>query len=136
MDTLKPKQIDYVPGRLTDIEASPFKDDPVGQPAWVQQRCAKHPPRHAEGGKISGVRATVHRGHAIEIKTTYEITIDKKPYRGHLEVGNDGRLYCHATPYDSYDSAVDMMKRVIDLYADRLGPERYSKQIAKGEHGS
>ena len=131
MDTCKPTTIDYKPGNLRDIEVRPFKD-PVAQPAWVQQLCAEHPPRDSDDGKITGVCATMYRGHSIEIKTTYEITIDRKPYRGHLEVGNDGRLYCHATPYESYESAVDMIKRVIDLYADRLGGEENRNKTALG----
>ena len=130
MDTSKARAIDYKPGRIKDIEARPFKEP--SQPEWAKKLCAEHPPGHTEDGKISGVRKSVHRGHVIEIKTMYEITIDGKPYRGHLEVGNDGRLYCHATPYHKYESAVDMMKRVIDLYPDRLKEREESKTTVKG----
>ena len=61
------------------------------------------------------VRRVEYQGHAIRIETTYRITIDGEPVGGHILVGNDGRVHYHSIPNQEFASAVDMVKRVIDL---------------------
>jgi hypothetical protein len=55
------------------------------------------------------------RGHQIRVETTYRITVDGAPVTGHVTVGNDGQVHYHAIPNQQFESAVDMVKRVIDL---------------------
>jgi len=61
------------------------------------------------------VRTIDYKGHRIVVETTYRITVDGAPVTGHVQVGNDGRVHYHAIPNQMFESAVDMVKRVIDL---------------------
>lgn len=88
--------------------------DPEAQPDFAKQS----PGDHAHSRAASAVRRAQHNGHSIEIKTTYEITIDGKPFQGHVMVDPDGHLHCHAIPYETYGSAVEFVKSVIDIYPD------------------
>ena len=53
-------------------------------------------------GLQSAVRTAEYNGHQIEIKTTYEIKIDGKPFSGHVMVDDNGNLHCHSIPYETY----------------------------------
>lgn len=61
------------------------------------------------------VREVSYKGHDIRIVTTYEISVDGAPVSGHLLVSNEGRIHYHAIPNQEFDSAVDVVKRIIDL---------------------
>jgi hypothetical protein len=61
------------------------------------------------------VREIEYKGHRIVIETSYHITVDGEPVTGHVQVGNDGQVHYHAIPNQEFASAVDMVKRVIDL---------------------
>ena len=61
------------------------------------------------------VRQVNYKGHEIRIVTTYEISVDGAPVTGHLLVNNEGRIHYHAIPNQEFDSAVDAVKRIIDL---------------------
>jgi hypothetical protein len=69
---------------------------------------------HADGGSTT-VREVRHKGHRIRIETTYRITVDGRPVTGHIEVNNAGRVHYHSIPNQEFGSAVDMVKRIIDL---------------------
>ena len=87
------------------------------QPDWLGD-CDPRKYRPKEEGKLVSVRRVDHNGHAIEITTTYEITVDGKQFTGHIIVMQDGRLHCHGIPYESYASAVDLMRELVDLYPE------------------
>ncbi len=88
--------------------------DPRGQPDAVRQSSKPKDMAH----DASAVRTAEHKGHTIEIKTTYEIKIDGKPFRGQVMVDEEGHLHCHSIPYETYGSAVDFVKSLIDIYPD------------------
>lgn len=73
---------------------------------------------HHHGGGVRALRSADHRGHHIEVTTTYEIGVDGKPLEVMLNVDNDGRVTCHAVPNYISFSAVDVVKRLIDSYPD------------------
>lgn len=77
------------------------------------------------------VREVRHKGHRIRIETTYRITVDGQPVTGHVMVNNAGRVHYHSIPNQEFDSAVDMVKRIIDL----AGPEQ-SVRSGHDHHGS
>ena len=52
--------------------------------------------------------------------TSYEIEVDGKPVTGHLGVSNDGRVHYHLVPNLSFESAVDLVKQVIDTFPDEF----------------
>jgi hypothetical protein len=77
----------------------------------------------------TSVREAHYKGHRIRVETTYRITVDDQPVTGHVMVGQDGRVHYHSIPNQQFDSAVDMVKRIIDLTPpDRVpgGNERAS----------
>lgn len=78
-------------------------------------------PGHQGHDDLTSVREVEYEGHAISIRTSYEITVDGQPFRGHATVDRNGEVHTHATPQLSYGSAVGMMQRLIDLY-----PESFS----------
>ena len=83
------------------------------QPDWLD--IAEGGDSHGGHGLVSK-RVFTHRGHEVSIKTTYEITIDDKPYAGHVSVDEEGHIRCHSIPYETYPSAVDFVKQLIDQY--------------------
>lgn len=63
----------------------------------------------------ASVREVSYKGHQIRIETSYEISVDDQPISGHVIVGNNGRVHYHSIPNQEFRSAVDMVKRIIDL---------------------
>ena len=63
----------------------------------------------------TSVREVTYKGRTIRIETTYSITVDGQPVTGHVMVNNEGKVHYHAIPNQEFTSAVDMVKRVIDL---------------------
>ena len=95
---------------------------------------------HAHGGTDS-VREADYKGHHIVITTTYAITIDGKPFAAGLGVSNDGSVHYHGMPNVGFDSAVDLMKAVIDSFAgdfsgggDHGGDHGHGGHEHGGEH--
>ena len=105
-------------------------DDPTAQPDSVASLLG-YKDRHATpGDTVSAGRSAEYRGHKIEITTTYKIEIDGKPFTGHVAVDDAGRLHCHSIPYATYESAIDCVKGLIDIYPDAFE----GKQDKKGGH--
>ncbi len=71
---------------------------------------------HGQGAEASAsVREVRYKGRRIRIETTYRITVDGKPVTGHVMVNEEGRVHYHSIPNQEFPSAVDMVKRIIDL---------------------
>jgi hypothetical protein len=82
----------------------------------ARQNLRAHQGHEDPGGHPTmSVREVEYKGHRIVIETVYHITVDGEPVTGHVQVGNDGRVHYHAIPNQEFESAVDMVKRVIDL---------------------
>lgn len=77
---------------------------------------------HVHDGTDS-VREADYKGHHIVITTTYQITIDGKPFTAGLGVSNDGSVHYHGMPNVGFDSAVDLVKAVIDSFSGEFGDE-------------
>jgi hypothetical protein len=65
-------------------------------------------------GQLESLRKFDYKGHSVVIRTRYEVTVDGQPINAHMSVDNKGRLNTHALPNYSFNSAVDMMKTLID----------------------
>ncbi len=76
------------------------------------------------------VRSASYRGHSIRVVTSYDIEVDCLPVTGHLLVTNEGTVHYHAIPNQEFASAVDMVKRMIDL-----APEQFPEPAPMGNHG-
>lgn len=84
--------------------------------------------RHAE--VMESVREETYRGHKIVIRTSYHIEVDGAPIEGHLGVTNDGQVHYHPVPNLSFNSAVELVKQLIDIFPDDFGG-----QAAGHSHG-
>ena len=92
----------------------------------LRQTAAVAPPAgHDHGGDhgdVESVREATYRGHRIVVRTRYRIEVDGVPIDGHLGVTNAGQVHYHAIPNYSFDSAVDLVKQVIDTFPDDFPP--------------
>lgn len=66
-------------------------------------------------GPHESVRDVTYKGHDIRIATSYRIELDGRPITGHFLVNNSGRVHYHAIPNQEFSSAVDVIKRIVDL---------------------
>jgi hypothetical protein len=89
--------------------------DPETLSRHARDRFPSQQEPHHGAHEVTSVREAVHHGRHIRIETSYRITVDGQPVTGHIMVGNDGRVHYHAIPNQEFESAVDMVKRVIDL---------------------
>jgi hypothetical protein len=87
-----------------------------GRHAAVLARHRAAPAPHPGGH--SSVRTAEHNGHAIEIRTTYDVRIDGEPLEAHMSVSDNGSVHYHGLPNYAESSAVDLIKRVIDSFPD------------------
>lgn len=92
-----------------DLLSQAFETLKSGQPYTVDQ--VGHAGHH---GKLESVRKFDYKGHNVVILTQYTITVDGQPVDAHVSVDNKGRLNTHALPNYSFNSAVGMMKALID----------------------
>jgi hypothetical protein len=96
---------------------------------------------HGEPGASTSVREFEHGGHRARIETTYHITIDGQPVHGHVEVLPSGRVHYHRFPQYAPQSAVDVVKTIIDTIwdkpevADELGDEPEPHHDHDHDHG-
>jgi hypothetical protein len=81
-------------------------------------------------GGTETLREADYKGHHIIVRTTYRVTIDSTPVTGVLSVSNDGQVHYHAVPNLSFDSAVDLVKKLIDVF-----PDDFKKERSKGKRG-
>src|SRR5436853_2557673 len=79
---------------------------------------------HAGGQEV--MREDDYKGHHIEVRTVYHITVDGKEVTGHIMLTNDGQVQYHGLPNLSFDSTVDLVKALVDNF-----PEDFEKKAKK-----
>ena len=106
--------------------------------ARTSERSSAH---GAHGGGAESVRKDSYNGHAIEIRTTYEVFVDGKKIRAPLAVDASGQVHCHSLPNYQSASAVDMVKALIEGFPDEFErkPARRksasaAKKVSKHKH--
>ncbi len=90
----------------------------------VLQRYQQAEQSHHQHNANTTVRADAHKGHKIELRTTYELYIDGQLLNLHLGVMQDGQVHCHSIPNYSSASGIDVIKAVIDAFPDDYPPEQ------------
>lgn len=100
--------------KKSDLEVTVTREE---LSAAIEEKLPRGEPRHRghAGHSSTSVRQAEYKGHQIRIETTYVITLDGEPVGGHVVVGDNGRVHYHSIPNQEFLSAVDMVKRVIDL---------------------
>jgi hypothetical protein len=71
---------------------------------------------HHDGGPVESVREADHKGHHIVIRTTYQFEVDGRPLDLPMGVDNDGHVHCHSLPNYQFQSAINMVKQLIDTF--------------------
>ena len=99
--------------RCVAILESPL---PVGKNQKIKDVC----PRPDAMPMGPSERSVYYKGHVVKVKTSYEITIDGKPFTRHIGVNEKGQAHCHALPYLAYESTIDLVCGYIDGYPDHL----------------
>jgi hypothetical protein len=89
----------------------------VKKNAGQVKKIQKH--RH---GKAESVREADYRGHHIVVRTNYVIEVDGRMVMGHMGVTNDGKVHYHPVPNMAFVSAIDMVKKLIDIFPGDFAP--------------
>src|SRR5262245_1355002 len=102
----------------------------ASQPATLARYIAELSSAHEHGGgvDIATVREDDYKGRHIVLRTTYHIDVNGTPFQGQLALDNAGRVHCHALPNYQFASAVEMVKRLVDIF-----PEDFPVQQGGGE---
>jgi hypothetical protein len=82
------------------------------------------------------VRTADHDGHAIVIRTRYEIEVDGRPFQPHLVVDNSGRVHYHGLPTRDFASMVDLVKKAIETFPEDFAGDGPGHGPGHGGHGS
>ena len=64
------------------------------------------------------VREADYAGHHIVVRTRYQVEVDGHMLMGHMGVTNNGQVHYHPVPNLAFGSAVDLVKRLIDIFPD------------------
>ena len=81
------------------------------------------------------VREIDYKGHHVVVKTTYDVTIDGKPFQADLGVTNGGDVHYHGMPNVAFASALDLVKAVIDTFPNEFGKGKGGGGVDPGDHG-
>jgi hypothetical protein len=68
------------------------------------------------------IRSAVHKGHRIEVHTTYRVLVDGQELDAHMGVNDDGNVHYHGLPNYSTASALDLVREVIDSFPEDYPP--------------
>jgi hypothetical protein len=68
------------------------------------------------GHGASDVRVAMHKGHKIELKTTYQVKVDGKKVAMKFAPDQDGSVAYHAIPNLAFSSAMYLVRCVIDAF--------------------
>ena len=70
------------------------------------------------------VRVAIHKGHRIEVKTSYEVRVDGKKVAMSFAPDQDGSVAYHAIPNVAFASAMDLVRCVIDTFPADFPPRK------------
>src|SRR3954465_10584576 len=104
---------------MADEYIDALAEDFLSGPGELPETSGHEHDDHGADGTSTSVRETEHRGHHVRIETTYHITIDGQPLQGHVEGLPSGRVHYHRFPQYAPQSALDVVKTVIDTIWDK-----------------
>src|SRR5437660_8252497 len=95
------------------------KPTPQSITAYVKSNAARaRKAQQMHHGESEVTREADYKGHHIVVRTKYEVEIDGKPLMGHMGVNDSGSVHYHPIPNMSFASALDMVKKIIDVFPD------------------
>jgi hypothetical protein len=89
-------------------------------PEWVRKEYGDHVAHAHVDGPVTSTRTLAARGNTIVIKTTYEISIEGKPWPLHMMVDSDGRLWSHLCPYSTFATAPELVSYLLEHAPEAL----------------
>jgi len=99
------------------------KPTPKSIAAYVKSNSARaRKAQEMHHGESVVTREADYKGHHIVVRTKYEVEIDGKPLMGHMGVTDSGSVHYHPVPNLSFASALDMVRKIIDVFPDDFGP--------------
>jgi hypothetical protein len=82
-------------------------------PEWVRKDFPGYvESRHEELAR--SVRTFESRGHTLTITTTYEVKVDGRLVTLHMMVDEQGQLWSHLCPYQSFASATELVRHLLE----------------------
>ena len=94
-------------------------------------------PHHT--GALADVREAEYRGHRIQVRTSYAITVDGRPFDIHVVVDNEGRVFYHGLPTRDFPSVIALVEKAIEQFPDDFGRgdgPGHPHTAAAEEHGT
>jgi hypothetical protein len=100
------------------------KPTPKSIAAYVKSNAARaREAQRMHHGESAVTREADYKGHHIVVRTTYEVEVDGKRLMGHMGVSDAGSVHYHPIPNLSFTSALDMVKKIIDVFPSDFGPD-------------
>jgi hypothetical protein len=87
-------------------------------------------------GDSTVTREGDYKGHHFVVRTKYEVEIDGKPLMGHMGVADDGSVHYHPVPNLSFGSALDMVRKIIDVFPDDFDHKAAPPAMPRMGHAS
>lgn len=104
------------------MAAKEFLPSPESIAKYVKQNAKKNSSSmkamtRGKGGQDT-TREDEYKGHHIVIRTRYDITVDGQAVTGHIMLTNQGQVQYHGMPNYSFDSAVGLVRALIDNFPE------------------
>lgn len=100
------------PQSVVPLEFDPFTPGRE-HPEWVRKSFPEYA-EHTHEALARSVRTLENGGRTITITTTYEVKVDGRPVTLHMMVDEQGELWSHLCPYQSFTSATELVRHLLD----------------------
>ena len=100
------------PRSVVPLEFDPFTPGRE-HPEWVRKDFPEYA-GHTHEALMRSVRTIESRGHTITITTAYEVRVDGRLVTLHIMVDEQGELWSHLCPYQSFPSATELVRHLIE----------------------
>ncbi|WP_257453694.1 hypothetical protein [Archangium lipolyticum] len=97
--------------RLAPLEFNPFTPG-LEHPEWVRKEFPSYV-EYTHEDLARSVRTLEHQGRTISITTTYEVSIEGRPVTLHMMVDEEGQLWSHLCPYQTFASALELVRHLL-----------------------
>jgi hypothetical protein len=81
-----------------------------------------------------GLASARPKGHQITVRTTYEITVDGRPFAIHATVDDNGRVHYHGLPTRDFPSIIGLIQKAIDMFPDDFPEPAWKADPDNGSH--
>ena len=104
-------------------------------PEWVRTSFPDYV-HHPHQDLVRSVRTLDHRGRTITITTTYEVRVEGRLVTLHMMVDEQGQLWSHLCPYQSFDSATELVRHLLERLPHLFEAAQPDPHAAHGHGGA